>query len=68
MQLSEEMAGAEFMKFPSTSYKAHICPPPPIHISSSNNPAGPDLASCPGRSPMNGLGMRLDLTSIRTST
>ena len=32
-----------FVKFPSTSYKAHICPPLPIHISSSNNPAGPDL-------------------------
>ena len=37
------MAGAEFVKFPSTTYKAHICPPLPIHISSSNNPAGPDL-------------------------
>ena len=37
------MAGAEFVKLSSTSYKAHICPPLPIHISSSNNPAGPDL-------------------------
>ena len=42
-RVTEEMAGAEFVKFPSTSYKAHICPPLPIHISSSNNPAGPDL-------------------------
>ena len=40
---AEEMAGADFVKFPSTNYKAHTCPPLPIHISSSNNPAGPDL-------------------------
>ena len=33
-------AGADFVKF---SYKAHICPPLPIRISSSNNPAGPDF-------------------------
>ena len=41
--LTEETAGADFVKYPSTSYKAHICPPLPIYISSSNNPAGPDF-------------------------
>ena len=41
--LNDRRCNRWLKKWPMQIFKTQICPPLPIHISSSNNPAGPDL-------------------------